>query len=258
MASEGSIPTTRPRTPLEEAQELMYDAFEADGHRRIELAREALSISGDCADAYVLLAEEYAGSIHEALALYEAGVRAGERAIGEEKFEEFAGHFWGMLETRPYMRARAGLAICLWELGKRQEAINHYQDMLRLNPGDNQGIRYTLAVCLLENGLDKDMAQLLEAYKDDASAAWQYNHAFFLFRKKRTGAAARKKLEEALKFNPHVPGYLLGQKQLPDQLPSFIGFGDENEAIDYVLAAGYLWLEEEGALAWLERISSSM
>jgi hypothetical protein len=41
---------------LFEAQDLMYDAFEADGTRRVELALEALEISRDCADAYLVLA----------------------------------------------------------------------------------------------------------------------------------------------------------------------------------------------------------
>jgi Tetratricopeptide repeat len=40
------------------------------------------------------------------------------------------------------MRARAGLAATLDALGDVEAAIGHYRDMLRLNPGDNQGIRY--------------------------------------------------------------------------------------------------------------------
>jgi len=59
------------------------------------------------------------------------------------------------------MRARAGLAQCLWELGKHKEAIEHYRDMLRLNPGDNQGIRYILAMCLIELGEIKALQELL-------------------------------------------------------------------------------------------------
>jgi tetratricopeptide repeat protein len=45
----------------------------------------------------------------------------------------------------PYMRARLGLAHSLWTAGRRDEAVQHLQDMLRLNPGDNQGVRYTLS-----------------------------------------------------------------------------------------------------------------
>ena len=141
-----SLPgASRGDTPLEQAQDLMYQAFEeGDERRRVELARQALALSPDCADAYVLLAE-HAPNRKEALALYEQGVAAGERALGPEVFERDAGHFWGLLETRPYMRARLGLALQLWTAGRRDEAVTHLQDMLRLNPNDNQGVRYTLA-----------------------------------------------------------------------------------------------------------------
>ena len=60
-------------------------------------------------------------------------------ALGAEGFEEYAGHFWGFLETRPYMRARAGLAIALIKLGDESAAIEHFRAMLKLNPNDNQG-----------------------------------------------------------------------------------------------------------------------
>ncbi len=46
-----------PDTPLEQAQQLMYEAYDTPGKRKhVELARKALDISPDCADAYVLLA----------------------------------------------------------------------------------------------------------------------------------------------------------------------------------------------------------
>ena len=141
----------RGETPLDRAQEVMYRAFEATGSEQVRLARKALEISPDCADAYVLLAE-HAATAEEARKHYEQGVAAGERALGKQAFEEYAGQFWGLLETRPYMRARQGLAQCLWEAGRREEAAEHYQEMLRLNPNDNQGVRYSLATLLLGPG----------------------------------------------------------------------------------------------------------
>src|SRR3546814_18544965 len=77
---------------VDDAQEMMYDAWEASGAERVALARAALDISPLCADAYVLLAEEEAGSQQDALALYRQGVEAGERALGDE-FEGLSGHF---------------------------------------------------------------------------------------------------------------------------------------------------------------------
>ena len=46
-------------TPLSMAQDVMYKAFESnDPKERAELAKKALELSPDCADAYVLLAEQ--------------------------------------------------------------------------------------------------------------------------------------------------------------------------------------------------------
>lgn len=77
--------------------------------KRRALANKALSLDPDCADALVLLAEQ-AMHANEAMDLYERAMRAGERKLGEEFFEENRGHFWGIFETRGYMRARFGYA----------------------------------------------------------------------------------------------------------------------------------------------------
>ena len=63
----------------------------------------------------------------------------------------------------------------LWTAGRREEAVAHLQDMLRLNPGDNQGVRYTLAGFLLFLDRDDDLEHLLRQYPDEATAAWAYN-----------------------------------------------------------------------------------
>ena len=189
----------------------MYQAFGTpDPEERVKLARQALDLSPDCADAYVLLAE-HAKSRKEALDLFEKGVAAGERALGPEAFREDVGHFWGLLETRPYMRAREGLASKLWTMGRRDEAIEHLQDMLRLNPGDNQGVRYTLAGWLLAEGRDEELARLLKEY-DEGSANWAYTKALLAFRQNGDTPETRKLLKVAQKANKHVPAYLLGRE----------------------------------------------
>ncbi len=255
MLSEGGgfLPEApAPATPLEKAQDLIYQAFETESARkRIQLAKRALKISGECADAYVVLAEEDAGSLEEAKELYRKGVEAGERALGVETFEEEAGRFWGILETRPYMRARQGLAACLWELGERGEAIEHYRQMLALNPEDNQGIRYELAGYLLDEQMDEELGELLERYEEDASALWVYTRALWAFRKEGGTEEASAALEEAIETNPYVPLYLLGHKSLPNALPQLMGFGDESEAVAYFAGALTGWLRTPSALEWL-------
>ena len=148
MAQGRQIPPQPPGSDLERAQDLMYEAWDNDGPERVKMAREALKLSRDCADAYVLLAEEER-ELDKALELYAQGVAAGQRALGPEAFNRDVGHFCGIIETRPYMRARQGLTRCLWEKGRRDEAIGHYFEILKLNPNDNQGVRYVLIVTSL-------------------------------------------------------------------------------------------------------------
>jgi tetratricopeptide (TPR) repeat protein len=257
------MPTMNPKTKLgrpdlragkdllRQAQDTIYDAWEImDPIERAVRAGMALKIFPDCADAYVLLAEA-ASTPAEALEFYRKGVAAGERVLGPEAFTEDIGHFWGMLETCSYMRARAGLALSLWARGQHDEAIAHWRAMLILNPNDNQGIRYVLAARLLEAGRDRELAALLKQHQDDGRAYLAWTLALLVFRIRGDHPKSRRALAQALESNPHVPAYLLGHKPIPQEPPDYTGFGDESEAM--CLAAENLkaWKSTQGALAWL-------
>lgn len=250
MADEAPLFPIGPLTPLDQAQDLIYDAWEEeDESRRVQLARRALKISPDCADAYSLLAEA-ADTLEKSRDLYQKGVQAGERALGES-FVELEGMFWGMLETRPYMRARFGLAHSLWLLGERRQAVAHLQEMLRLNPNDNQGLRYVLMNWLLERGEDQALGELLDRYPSDIAADWWYARALWLYRTQGASAEATRTLREAITRNAFVPLYLLGRKPLPDYLPDRVGIGTEDEAASYAAEALHAWRASDGALTWL-------
>jgi tetratricopeptide (TPR) repeat protein len=240
----------RELTPEEQAQDKMYEAWGAEGDERVKLAREALDISPDCADVYVLLAEEMAETNEEARDFFQKGVEAGERALGKEFFEENLEHFWGIIEARPYMRARAGLAEALESLGELNQAADHCRELLRLNPNDNQGNRYTFARCLLNMGADEELGNLFDQYGDDATAAWLYNRALWLFRKEGATKTASAALVNAFNQNPFVPLYVLGVAQMPDEPPVYIEIGGENEAVEYIGLNGLAWMDSEGAMQW--------
>lgn len=243
---------------VQQAQSLMYRAWdEPDPEARIAYAHKALEISPDCADAYVLLAEEQAESLKEALANFHAGVKAGERALGEAYFEENAGYFWGLLETRPYMRALQGLANCLWEMGRTEEAQRHYEEMLRLNPNDNQGIRYTLLDLYLEAGLDGEGREMIERFSEDRSAHMLYARALIMYRIEGASSKAEQALRAAIESNHHIPDYLLGRKRIPVQLPEIIGLGDENEAAAYAAAELNYWRRTTNAVQWLQEVTEA-
>jgi tetratricopeptide (TPR) repeat protein len=235
---------------LEQAQDLVYDAEEAVGRRRIVLAKRALALSPDCADAYRLLGE-LAHASDDAVGWFQKGVEAGERAIGAQNFEPLAGHFWGSLETRPYMRARLALALALRDRGRHHEAIVHLQELLRLNPGDNQGVRYILLPLMLDENENDGATRLLDEYEDDASATLMYGRALGQFRATGDSVAARATLRAAQRANAHVPRYLLDPEEIPWSRPSYITPGDEGEAAETAEALVEAFEKTEGALMWL-------
>jgi tetratricopeptide (TPR) repeat protein len=240
------------------AQDIMYEAWDSTTKRkRIALAHKALEISPLCADAYVLLAEEEAKSTEEALNLFSKGVEVAEKALGPKGFKEFAGHFWGFLETRPYMRARAGLAATLSSLGDVDGAIDHYTEMLKLNPNDNQGIRYVLASCLMRSANIEALKNLLKQFDEDWSASWLYSRALIAFREFGENAEANDFAVSALAANGHVPAVLTGEKKVKPRNDGYITMGGEDEAEHYVTEWGFDWVTTPGAVDWLKKIATN-
>lgn len=198
--------------------------------------------------------EEQARTLEEALDYYAQGVDAGERALGAKIFGEDAGHFWGLSETRPYMRARPGLAQTLWEFGDRSAAITHAQELLRLNPNDNQGVRHVLITWLLLAGRLHEAQTLWQRFEEDAMAHWRYSRALMAFLEQGAGSATDALLNAAIASNADVPPLLLGRTPLPYEPPEYIGFGNLNEAVAYVVQDLELCQQTDGALRWLKNV----
>lgn len=236
--------------PKYEAQDLVYEAYELPENKGKKLIERALKIDPNNADAYVYLAEIEEDN-HKALEFYEKGVKAGKKSLGEEVFKEDAGHFWGIFETRPYMRARVGYAECLYLIGRCNEAIDQYKDMLKLNPNDNQGIRFHLSTWLIDQNRKNDYLKLYHKFNDEISAHWLFNHVLFLFKTigkvKKTSIEMRKAIDQ----NPFAIPYLVGEKDIPETIPEYMGFGDENEAIYYWIDAAKIWYNDRKAMEWL-------
>lgn len=250
------LPEAPLKSAIQFAQDIMYEAWEAETKKeRIKLAKEALSISSDCADAYNLLAEEEAKTLKEATEFYRKGMEAGRRAIGEEIFKNNDGHFWGYTPSRPYMRSRLGYMECLWEAGAYDEAISHAREMLKLNTSDNQGIRYILSAYLADLQRYDELDEFLNKgeHKDDCVTEWFYTRALLSFVKEGDSERANNDLKEALKSNQYVPEYLTGKKPIPQFLPDRITMHSEDEGFCY--ASRYLeaWKKVSGAIDWLKQ-----
>jgi len=247
----------RSLTALEQAQELAYAAMEATGRLKIKLARRALALSPECADACVILGEMSA-TPEDAREWYERGVEAGARAIGSDTFAALRGEFWEHLDTRPYMRARLALAQTLRELGREAEGLEHYRELLRLNPNDNQGVRYLLLPALLEQHRDEEADRLLAQYEGDIQATWPYAQALRAYQVDGDGVRALQALENAVQANPHVIRYLLDPHSIPVNAPPHFALGSREEAAYAAEGLEAAFQATPGAHAWLRVVAGRL
>ena len=98
---------------------------------------------------------------------------------------------------------------------------------------------------------------LLSLYPDESSAAWCYDRALHAFRVHGGDASATRELRTALRVNGFVPEFLFGVREFPADMPKYIGWGDESEAVAYAGEALGRWFETPGALRWLESKAAS-
>lgn len=237
--------------PRRKAQDLAWDAFDTlSKTKKRQLAKLALGIYPDCADAYVILAG-LEPNPEKALGIYEKGVEAGRRDLGEERFAADAGHFWGILDTRPYMRSVQGRGLTLKTLGRLAEAAECFAQLLRLNPNDNQGVRWELLPVLLELGRDADAKELSDRFEGDVFASMTYGRALLLFRLEGDSRGARAALSFAVKANRKVVRYLTGQRKPPRKRYEYFSHGDHREAAIAALDLIPAWRATPGAIDWL-------
>ncbi len=238
-----------------EAQDLFFGAMELQRRDAvIKRCIKAVQMNPNAPDPLSYLAEFVEENPENLALIYEQIVRAGERDLGKEVFKEAKGYFWGMLETRPYMRARHRLAQLLSEAGNLAGATKHYQAMLELNPNDNQGVRYTLLGLLLETEKLSTARKLYRQYEDEYSAVWHWGRVLLDFLEQGP-EAAKPALGKARENNRHAEAYLAGWRPMPKKLPPFYQPGDESEAIVCNLEIGAAWRKYPKALSWLEEQS---
>ncbi|GGF96733.1 hypothetical protein GCM10010912_46900 [Paenibacillus albidus] len=237
-------------SPKEKEQLLLYKAMEAtSSKRRVQLAQAALEIYPDSPDAYLILAEESENE-QDARELLKAGMAAGERELGELFFAQNKGYFWGLHESRPYIRVCKSYAESCWFGGNAEEAAQTLEYILELNPDDNTGARYLLAASYLYSNKLAE-AQKLMGNKDDMAAAYAYDRIVLEYKKNGITSQLKMLYRVARNVNKHVPDYLLGLKRLPHNLPDYVGMGDANEAIEYVIIHSRLWASVPDLLKWM-------
>ena len=237
------------------AQDLVYDAMQASTwEQRIRLARQALDLDPENVDALLMIVNVTDIEGDDKIEALRTVVAAGAHRLGKKAFKELVPHFWGFIETRPYMRARAQLAIALRDAGRLDEAASEFNEMLKLNEGDNQGMRYELLTVLLVLGRLDEARALFDRYPYDSESSMVFLWGRVLERVlSNDEAASADALTQARKQNAHVEAYLKGTRKLPKTLPYGYSFGSKEEAICFGNMLLMAWNAHPAAKAWLAK-----
>jgi hypothetical protein len=112
------------------------------GAEAVKILMELCQVDLRCLDAHSHLGNFFFDhSAQRAIRHYEVGVRIGELALGDD----FAGVLsWGLIDNRPFLRCVHGYGLCLWRLGRFDDAERVLDRMLWMNPPDNQGVRFLI------------------------------------------------------------------------------------------------------------------
>jgi tetratricopeptide (TPR) repeat protein len=237
--------------PKYKAQDLVFDALELPPSKAKANIQKALLLDPDCIEAY-----EYLGSIEEspeiASVFYEKGIAIGRRMFGGEFLKKNKGMFWGLHETRSFMRCLQQYADCLYTSGKEKECIAILEELIELNPNDNQGVRDQLLLYLIEQGENKKYLKYSKMFDDTSMTYPLFNNALFAFKNEGETDNSNKLLAKAINHNKFVAKLILSNRPV-NEIPDHYGIGDKNEAKYYVAYAHHIWAETPGARDWLKK-----
>jgi len=243
-----------PVAKRKEAEARVFDSMEATSDEQaLTLLLSALDADPSNAEALLALREFFSLTLEEDIAATRAIVSIAEKRLGKKAFNACAGHFWGFLETRPYMRAREYLAELYLDAGMTDAAIAEWEAMLTLNVNDNQGVRYLLLPRYLEANNREAAAGLFEAYAGDCEWSVVFVWGRLLERLLQGDAdGACRALAKARKSNGFLEAYLLGHRGVPKILPDVYKPGSREEAECYAEDLMRAWNAHPDAVKWLK------
>jgi tetratricopeptide (TPR) repeat protein len=205
---------------------------------------------------HLALALKYLDQDDEALKQWTTAVGAGMKALpagfcfGRDRLE------WGWLENRPFLRAYHGLADALMDEGMMGEAAVILNNILDLNPNDNQGVRMILIQCGFLLKRPGDVLRVCERYPA-ADPDLMYGKALALLQLGRE-EEAEAAYSEAADAWPKVHQELLKSRhtQPKEMRPGFVTVGGADQAFVYWEEYGQFWKDTRGALAMARRAVS--
>ncbi len=222
-------------TPYNKAYELLEQAKYAKSKKeKIRLAKEAYNTSNECFDAIIYLSQLEDDLIKREKILVDGLKEEKERLEKEDFFnKDSIGIFYGIIETRPYIRGLINLAHLYAEDSRMTMAKNICKDILRLNNNDNLGARYLLMAIYSYLEDEKEMLKLYKKYPEENIS--MLIPFMCLYYKMGNIDKAKEYLDRINKANKHFIKLFKGTIKENNDVPSgYYAMGDSSEVIMYI------------------------
>lgn len=228
-------------TPLDDAYEILEEAqYAATEKEAIKLAKKAYEKSRECFDAILFQCDLEENGIKR-MKILEEGLEFEKNRLTKEKYfdKENIGHFYGIFETRPYIRGLVIKAEYLLEDGKLRQAENVCREVLRLNENDNMGARYLLMAIYATLEEENDMLKLYKKYpEEDLEMLFPL---FALYYKIGNDKKAKEYLNRVDKCNSNFVKFFNGTiKESKTVETGYYSRGDSSEIFMYLERYDYL------------------
>ena len=228
-------------TPLDDAYEILEEAQNAKTEKEaIKLAKKAYEKSRECFDAILFQCDLEENGIKR-MKLLDEGLEFEKNRLKKEKYfdKENIGHFYGIFETRPYIRGLVIKAEYLLEEGKLRQAESVCKEVLKLNKNDNMGARYLLMAIYATLEEEKDMLKLYQKYPEESLE--MIFPLFALYYKLGNDKKAKEYLNRVDKCNSNFVKFFKGTiKESKEVNLGYYSRGDSSEIFMYFGRYDYL------------------
>lgn len=232
----------------EQSDDLLFEAYEEPiKAKAIKLAKQALALNPNNIDAENFITKHETNTIKK-LKKYEETLNKEKTNLEKENYfnKENIGIFWGLMETRPYMRTKHSYMLTLMELGRYTEAIKQGEELLELCESDNLGVRYLIIGLYTVLERFEECEKIYNKYSDDST--FMLFPLAVMYYKRGDYRKCKKILKEIQENNKYLLDYLIGIKKFTKaktkdiEINGTYSWGSESEA--YFVAKDYKYLLE--------------
>ncbi|MBI5798886.1 MAG: hypothetical protein HZB10_03065 [Candidatus Yonathbacteria bacterium] len=159
---------------------------------------------------------------------------------------------WGFVDNRPFLLLLGEYATLVDAVDGPKKAIPLYEELIALNPNDNQGIRSFLATAYLKVSHLEELVKLGEKYPEDMVSEVAVGALLALYKLDRLDEA-RKRIKTLRKYFAHTFREILKTEHpQPKLTPGRVLVGGDDEAWLYWQDQGTFWMSTKGAREFLK------